>query len=314
MLLNKENIFEFLRCPKTDAQLKQKDEVTLIGSNAERIEYPILNGCPILIDFERSVVKQEDIFQNSAQSVITRKSNKGLSEFLKRIIFPTSKATLQNVNEISKRLHNSSGESTILIIGGATVGQGMQSIYDSSSIKIISFDIYASQYVQFVADAHKIPLPNNCFDAVIIQAVLEHVIAPQQVVTEIHRVLKPAGIVYAETPFMQHVHEGAYDFTRFTESGHRYLFKNFALIKSGVVSGVGTQLLWSIEYFFRGIFRSKKIGKIFKLLFSWLRFFDVIIPESYSIDAASGVFFLGSKNSTSVKYHEIIEHYKGVRI
>ena len=36
-----------------------------------------------------------------------------------------------------------------------------------------------------------------------------------------------SGIVYAETPFMQQVHEGAYDFTRYTVLGHRYLFKKF---------------------------------------------------------------------------------------
>ncbi len=53
---------------------------------------------------------------------------------------------------------------------------------------------------------------------------------------EIHRVLKDDGIVYADTPFMQQVHEGAYDFTRFTLSGHRWLFKNFALLDSTVWS------------------------------------------------------------------------------
>ena len=74
---------------------------------------------------------------------------------------------------------------------------------------------------------------------------------------EIHRVLKPGGLVYAETPFMQQVHEGAYDFTRFTESGHRYLFARFDLIDSGVTAGAGTQLLWSLDYFVRGLFRSR---------------------------------------------------------
>jgi len=57
----------------------------------------------------------------------------------------------------------------------------------------------------------------------LVQAGLEHVRDLWQVVAEIHRVLKDDGLVYAETPFMQQVHEGPYDFTRFTESGHRYL-------------------------------------------------------------------------------------------
>jgi 2-polyprenyl-3-methyl-5-hydroxy-6-metoxy-1,4-benzoquinol methylase len=39
-------------------------------------------------------------------------------------------------------------------------------------------------------------------DAVVVQAVLEHVLQPDVVVAEIHRVLRPDGLVYAETPFM----------------------------------------------------------------------------------------------------------------
>ena len=93
----------------------------------------------------------------------------------------------------------------------------------------------------FIADAHNIPIVNEYFDCVIIQAVLEHVLRPNQVVNEIFRVLKANGIVYSETPFLQQVHEGPYDFTRFTESGHRYLFKNFELIKSGASDGAGLQ-------------------------------------------------------------------------
>ncbi len=86
-------------------------------------------------------------------------------------------------------------------------------------MRIAAFDIYYSANVQFIADAHSILLRDASVDAVVIQAVLEHVLDPQQVVDEIWRVLKPSGLVYAETPFLQHVHEGAYDFTRFTESG-----------------------------------------------------------------------------------------------
>ncbi len=56
---------------------------------------------------------------------------------------------------------------------------------------------------------------------------------------EIHRVLRPGGIVYADTPFLQQVHEGAYDFTRFTDSGHRFLFRRFERIDSGSVAGCG---------------------------------------------------------------------------
>ena len=93
------------------------------------------------------------------------------------------------------------------------------------------------------------PFKNNSFDAIWIQAVLEHTLDPKKVVEEIHRVLKGGGLVYAETPFMQQVHEGAYDISRFTVVGHRYLFKNFKSIRHGGIDGVGTVLTWSVYYF-----------------------------------------------------------------
>jgi hypothetical protein len=46
-----------------------------------------------------------------------------------------------------------------------------------------------------------------------------------RVASEIHRLLKSGGFVYSEIPFMQQVHEGAYDFTRYTLVGHRALFR-----------------------------------------------------------------------------------------
>ena len=50
-------------------------------------------------------------------------------------------------------------------------------------------------------------------------------------------VYKDDGLVYADTPFMQQVHMGRYDFTRFTYLGHRRLFRKFEEIDSGAVSG-----------------------------------------------------------------------------
>jgi 2-polyprenyl-3-methyl-5-hydroxy-6-metoxy-1,4-benzoquinol methylase len=42
--------------------------------------------------------------------------------------------------------------------------------------------------------------PSACFDAVVMLHVIEHLDSPRQTVNEIHRVLKPGGIVAIETP------------------------------------------------------------------------------------------------------------------
>jgi len=59
---------------------------------------------------------------------------------------------------------------------------------------------------------------------VVTTAMIEHVLYPEEVGAEICRILKVGGLLYSELPFIQPVHEGAYDFTKYTLFGHRHLF------------------------------------------------------------------------------------------
>lgn len=311
MLIKSKDLFPILRCPVTGQKLFKKEneyEFKYYTKNREYM-YDICNGIPLLIDDKSSIVSLQDL--KSFKPLVSRKIYKGFFSFAKKLTSPSKTRTKENVNLLISELSNIKEIPKVLIIGGGTVGQGMDYFYTSSNIDLVSFDIYNSPNINFIADAHQIPLPKNYFDAVIIQAVLEHVLEPCEVVKEIYRVLKPRGIVYAETPFLQQVHEGGYDFTRFTESGHRYLFREFKLIKSGSTAGTGTQMLWSIDYFFRGLFRSRLIGKIAKVSFFWIRYFDYLIPEKFNIDCASGVFFLGSKSNEKLHVKEIPSCYRG---
>jgi len=311
MLIDQREVLKVLRCPKTGGELQQNNGHLVAARDQENVIYEIVKDYPVLIDFEKSVLKQEDA--TSLSSVIDRNNYSGILGQVKRLLSPLKSTTIENVQELLNLILTEQDSVTVLIIGGGTVGNGMNVFYNDPRIKLISFDIYASPSVQFLADAHNIPLLDNTFDLVIVQAVLEHVLEPHKVVSEINRVLKIGGFVYAETPFLQHVHEGAYDFTRFTDSGHRYLFREFELIKSGVISGAGTQLMWSLEYFFSGLFRSRKVGKLIKFLFFWLQYCDDIVPDSYNIDSASGVFFLGKKIDSAINLNDIITYYKGAQ-
>ena len=135
-------------------------------------------------------------------------------------------------------------------------------MYDDPQVQVIGTDIYHSPHVTLIADGHLLPFADQSVDGVWIQAVLEHVLDPQQVVAEIHRVLRPDGLVFADTPFMQQVHEGAYDFTRFTLSGHRWLFRHFALIDAGTSGGAGLATLWSLRYLVRAMTGSGPLGTL----------------------------------------------------
>ncbi|KAA0991302.1 methyltransferase domain-containing protein [Dyadobacter sp. UC 10] len=304
-----------IACPVCLSKLKIVDE-KIFCSNSEctnhEHEIPVINNkIPVLVDFEKSILDRSSIVKTAGESLIPRSGNK--YDAIKKIFLGRGKKTESNTRLFLQSLKESNQPNpTILIIGGGAKGNGTSLLYESADNNFLTFDIYASSNTDFVADGHNLPISNSSIDAVWIQAVLEHVLYPQQVVSEIYRVLKDGGIVYAETPFLQHVHEGAYDFTRFTESGHRLLFRQFKLIDSGFLNGIGTVLLWNLRYFFWGLLRNKKAAIAITLLFGWLRFFDHLVPKNFNVDAASGVYFLGKKDPNfKFSDRDIIKHYQG---
>jgi SAM-dependent methyltransferase len=225
-----------------------------------------------------------------------------------------SNVTGKNAEQFHSLLKNASTEPTMLVVGGGSMGFGMDVLYADAALRRWAFDIYPSSSTDFVADAHAIPLPDGCVDGVWVQAVLEHVLDPNRVVAEIHRVLRPGGIVYSEVPFMQQVHEGPYDFTRFTESGHRWLFRWFDCADSGVVLGPGVSLLWSIRYAMWALFRFRRLANsLAVLMFFWVRFLDRFAPRNLQIDDACGTFFLGRKADRPIAPRAIVDHYGGAQ-
>ena len=156
----------------------------------------------------------------------------------------------------------------------------------------------------------------GAFDFVIAVAVLEHVVDPPRCVAEIWRVLKPGAYVYAATPFLQPVHMGAYDFTRFTYLGHRRLFRWFDDEASGMALGPGAGLSWSIQYFVTSLTDIKPLRaalRLASLIISIpLKLADYLTRGHLSaLDGASGVFFFGPKRSAPISDRDIIKLYRG---
>jgi SAM-dependent methyltransferase len=268
------------------------------------VDFPDIQGIPILVDFGSSILEEDVVRRTDARSTIRRRRR---GQFLSH--FQLHNAVAQRNIEIL--LSHLPSNPLILIIGGGSIGQGMAPLYEGDSSRVVAFDIYATTNVQLVADGHDIPFENETFDAVVIQAVLEHVLDPAEIVGEIWRVLKPVGLVYAETPFLQAVHEGPYDFLRFTESGHRWLFRNFELICSGVIGGPLTAFLWSVDYTVRSLCRSRRAGLAVRTLLLPLIFLEKYIPASYASDAADATFLLGRKSQTALRPSDIVSFYRG---
>lgn len=272
--------------------------------------FPDAAGGPVLVDFEHSVVGREAVAALASPADVHRGADT-LPTPLRRVVKPPNRVAAHNIDLLLRALPGPAP--TLLVVGGATVGNGVEAIYRDERVRVIGFDIVTSPATQFVADAHRIPLRASCVDAVLVQAVLEHVLDPAEVVAEIHRVLKDDGLVYAETPFLQQVHAGARDFTRYTASGHRYLFRRFEELAAGAVSGPGTQLLWSVDHLVRGLTRTALAGRATRAALFWLRGLDHLVPPDFSQDDASALYFLGRRRDREMTEEEIIAYYRGAQ-
>jgi len=270
--------------------------------------FPIIKNIPIMISETRTDTV-------CSKKKVTTYVDRSFSRFknLKKNLLGESETTISNCNKFCRNLFLISQNPKVLIIGGAEKSSGTEELLNNKRIEIHSTDIYITNRINFVCDSHYLCLEKNFYDGVWIQAVLEHVVEPQMVVSEIYRVLKVKGIVYAETPFMQQVHEGAYDFNRFTVLGHRYLFKNFELIQIGGNRGPEVVFAWSTKYLIWSLTRSKIIAKIFGVFFLLImRFFKPFISKKSLFDGSSEVFFLGKKtHGEKITHKNLIDLYKG---
>ncbi len=65
-------------------------------------------------------------------------------------------------------------------------------------------------------DGRHIPFPDAHFDSVLASEVFEHVFNLDEILAELHRVLKPGGRMLITIPFVWDEHEIPYDFARYT--------------------------------------------------------------------------------------------------
>ena len=266
---------------------------------------------PVLIDFSRSILVRDQVVASGGASVLEREENWRSAVF--RFLDGDNPVAPHYGRRIVAELHTLAKQrnrrARVLIIGGGRLSEGARQLYRSSRVDVVAFDIYASPRVSFLADAHQIPALDASFDAVWIQAVLEHVVQPEVVVDEIRRVLGPDGLVFADTPFLWPVHERAWDFTRYTASGHRWLFRHFDVLAAGTSSGPGTVFVLAVRHLVAALTRSSAIGRLVSIPFFWLRFLDRFCEPRRRLDSAGGLFFFGRRRERSMTPAELVTFY-----
>jgi SAM-dependent methyltransferase len=307
-----EDLLPLLRCPATGRRLVERDGALVTDDGVHR--YPVARGVPVLIAEERSLFDIGPIVDAGAGE------HTGGS-LLARLLSlpPTHTRNVAGEANMAELVRLLDGNGRVLVIGGRIEGTGIQKLLNAPGLELVETDVALGPRTRLVCDAHDLPFADGSFDAVVIQAVLEAVPDVERVAAEVHRVLAPGGIVYSEAPFIQQVHDGAYDFNRFTHLGHRRLWRSFDELRSGTQCGPGMALLWSLEYFLRAVAGRRRllrglVSRTVTLLFFWLKYVDdFLVSRPAGLDAASGTFFLGRRRSQPLTDREIVHAFKGVR-
>jgi SAM-dependent methyltransferase len=101
-------------------------------------------------------------------------------------------------------------------------------------------------HIDIVSPLHEIPVEDAHFDVAICNAVLEHVRNPHEVVQELHRVIRPGGLLVLTVPFMQPEHLDPTDFQRYTIDGLQELVRRheFEVEHAEGLHSVYTTLAW----------------------------------------------------------------------
>jgi len=133
--------------------------------------------------------------------------------------------------------------------------------------KFVGADIQAGDNVDVVLDLHEIDLPASSAGTVLVLDTLEHVEFPRQAIDEVHRILRPEGVLILTTVLNFRIHSQP-DYWRFTPEGMLSLLRPFA---SSLVATLGhpkfPHTLFGVG--FKPMIREAVIGQFRKHVAAW---------------------------------------------
>jgi SAM-dependent methyltransferase len=94
--------------------------------------------------------------------------------------------------------------------------------YESADFEQVDKPYAKSTYVCDLCD--RIPVEDGRFNYIVFNQTLEHLKEPAKALTELRRVLAPGGRILCTVPFFYEEHEQPFDFFRYTQFAHRYMF------------------------------------------------------------------------------------------
>ncbi len=166
--------------------------------------------------------------------------------------------------------------------------------------RVVSLDITFAEGVDVVGDGCKLPFLDESFDLIVCTAVLEHVIDPGTVISEMYRCCKKGGMVYVEAPFLQVYHGAPSDYQRYTLDGLVEACKPFVKREAGVCCGPASALSMFLATLPNVFFSSPFLRKTGLCIAGWATFYikylDVLLVRLEGAHRlASAYYFMGKK-------------------
>lgn len=137
-----------------------------------------------------------------------------------------------------------------------------------SKVEYLVMDPVDTYHPDIVGDLMNAPLPDESLDGITCLAVLEHVPRAWDAAREMHRMLRPGGILLGYVPFLApyHAMEGYYgDYVRFTDDGIRALFSAFSSVDICGMRGPAE----TVAYLLPNAFKNRWLVRLAKQVDRW---------------------------------------------
>lgn len=234
--------------------------------------------------------------------------NRWLGPLLRAVYPPMPTLNTMSTQKIAAVRHAlfAPGNAVIDIGGGAHSGCGRRLWIgaDLSQCQVYNLDLLPGEGVGVVGNAELLPFSDDSVDALVMQAVLEHLPQPTVVLEEATRVLKPGGYIYIEMPFLQGYHADPEDFQRYTLDGLRQRLSAFEEIDAGVSVGPFCTFVWFLRDGFSNLFRQRWLYLGTRFVAGWalspLRYLDYCVRNRPMFSRLANEFYiLGRKRISS---------------
>ncbi len=250
--------------------------------------YMIESGVPRFIDAKKSYGAASD--PRAKWKNALRKSP-GLTRTLQFIFDPA-----HVVSSARKKLTKLLPKNSVVLNIGAGVKKW-------PNLRCINLDLDVYGNVDVIANAQALPFKDASVDAVVLEYVLEHVPDSTLILSELRRVLKPGGYIYATVPFMQAYHGNPDDYYRFTVNGFKQFLKNFDCVECTPFGGptsafvCTTKEFLAILFSFNSKFLYSVLSQLLIIPFFPLKYLDALLVKSPNAhNLAFSIQYLGMKN------------------